>query len=218
MGEEVRPELAATFVDPRRATGDEKVTRADSVEPVEPLARGSTIGRYLVLDVLGAGGMGVVYTAFDPQLDRKVAVKVVRHRRRAERDSDGPARMLREAQAIARISHPNVVAVHDVGTLDDQVFIAMELVAGDTLTTWLRSTARTVPQILDVLVQAGRGLAAAHDSGLVHRDVKPDNVLVGRDGRARVVDFGLVREANAPPVSVVTPAEIRPSQPRLATP
>ncbi|HEY5934196.1 MAG TPA: serine/threonine-protein kinase [Kofleriaceae bacterium] len=218
MGEDARPELAATLADPHSVSRDPTITRPDSLAP-DTLPRGSTIGRYLVLDVLGSGGMGVVYTAFDPQLDRKVAIKLVRQRRSTV-DSDGPARMMREAQAIARIAHPNVVAVHDVGAIDDQVFIAMELVAGDTLTDWLKIKPRTVPEILDVLVQAGRGLAAAHRSGLVHRDFKPDNVLVGDDGRARVVDFGLVREANAnlsdtdPDIEV----EVRASQPMLSTP
>jgi tetratricopeptide (TPR) repeat protein/tRNA A-37 threonylcarbamoyl transferase component Bud32 len=213
MGEEA-PELAATLADPLPTARDPKLTRAESVQPLDAFPRGSSIGRYLVLDVLGTGGMGVVYTAFDPKLDRKVAIKIVR-KRRSRNTSDGPARMLREAQAIARISHPNVVAVHDVGTIDEQVFIAMELVAGDTLTAWLRARDRSAAEVVDVLVQAGRGLAAAHASGLVHRDFKPDNILVGHDGRARVVDFGLVREANA---ANDTPVENRASQPMLATP
>jgi tetratricopeptide (TPR) repeat protein/tRNA A-37 threonylcarbamoyl transferase component Bud32 len=213
MGEEA-PELAATLAD-LQPSRDPKITRAESVQPLEAFPRGSSIGRYLVLDVLGTGGMGVVYTAFDPQLDRKVAIKIVRQRRKRT-DSDGPARMLREAQAIARISHPNVVAVHDVGTIEDQVFIAMELVDGETLTAWLRARERSVPEVLDVLIQAGRGLAAAHASGLVHRDFKPDNVLVGID-RTRVVDFGLVREATTTS-SADTVVEVRTSQPMLSTP
>ena len=163
----------------------------------EILPRGSPLGRYLVLEQRGAGGMGVVYSAYDPELDRKVAIKLVRHDPTAAGGSDGRARMLREAQAIARLSHPNVVTVHDVGIALDQVFVAMELVDGLTLTAWLAERPRELPDILAVFAQAGRGLAAAHRAGLVHRDVKPDNILVGNDGRTRVVDFGLVRDVNA---------------------
>ncbi|HUS64516.1 MAG TPA: serine/threonine-protein kinase [Kofleriaceae bacterium] len=163
----------------------------------EILPRGSALGRYLVLEQRGAGGMGVVYSAYDPELDRKVAIKLVRHDPTATGGSDGRARMLREAQAIARLSHPNVITVHDVGIALDQVFVAMELVDGLTVTAWLAERPRELPEILDVFVQAARGLAAAHVAGLVHRDVKPDNILVGNDGRTRVVDFGLVRDVNA---------------------
>lgn len=156
------------------------------------LARGSMLGRYIVLDVLGRGGMGIVYTAYDPQLDRKVALKLLLPGR-----NRGPAariRLQREAQAIARLSHPNVVAVHDVGAMDDQVFIAMELVEGMDLARWQAAERRTRAELLELFFQAGTGLAAAHAAELVHRDFKPENVLVGRDGRARVVDFGLVRK------------------------
>src|SRR5262249_21974848 len=152
----------------------------DSQRPSRPdLARGAQIGRYLILGPLGAGGMGTVYAAYDPELDRKVAIKVLRSDDE-HGDPDARTRMLREAQAIARLSHPNVVAVHDVGPhLEHQIFIAMELVDGTTVTTWLRERERSVSEILDVFVQAGHGLAAAHRAGLVHRDFKPDNVLVG---------------------------------------
>ncbi|MEJ7601245.1 MAG: serine/threonine-protein kinase [Kofleriaceae bacterium] len=216
MREPERPELAATFVDPSEPTVDRKSPpRADSMGDTVRLSRGSTIGRYLVLDVLGAGGMGIVYTAYDPQLDRKVALKLVRSR---SRGAALGARMLREAQAIARISHPNVVAVHDVGTMDDLVFIAMELITGDTLGSWLRVRTRTLAEILTVFDQAGRGLAAAHSSGLVHRDFKPDNVLVGWDGRARVVDFGLVHGIEgASSSSDILVDDVRASDPLLET-
>ncbi|MEX1364976.1 MAG: serine/threonine-protein kinase [Nannocystaceae bacterium] len=153
------------------------------------LPRGTPVDRYVIIDTLGAGGMGVVYVAYDPELDRRVAIKVLL----PSLVGEGRPRLIREAQAIARISHPNVVAVYDVGELDGSVFVAMELIEGRTLGKWLREQARTIPQILDAFRQAGRGLAAAHAADLIHRDFKPDNALVGDDGRVRVVDFGLAR-------------------------
>ena len=155
----------------------------------EALARGTCVGRYVVLDVLGSGGMGVVYRAYDPELDRQIALKVVR-----TPDSD-PQRVLAEAQALARVSHPNVIAVHDVGTLAGAVFLAMELVEGMTLNAWRAATSPSRADIVDVFLAAGRGLAAAHQAGIVHRDFKPSNVMVGSDGRVRVLDFGLARAA-----------------------
>lgn len=150
--------------------------------------RGERVGRYVVTAQLGSGAMGVVYAAVDPKLDRKVAVKVLRYP-----DSRGPARMLREAQALAKLSHPNVIGVFDVGTVDDSVFMAMEFVDGEPLNVWLKSKPRTLQQIVSVFEQAGRGLGTAHAAGLVHRDFKPANVMVGTDMRVRVVDFGLAR-------------------------
>jgi tetratricopeptide (TPR) repeat protein len=170
-----------------------------AIEPPEIIARGSAIGRYLVLEPLGEGAMGVVYAAFDPELDRKVAIKLLRaHLSRDETAPDWRARMVREAQAMARISHPNVMPVYDVGTHGDRVFVAMELVDGVTLKEWLRRGARSLRERLAVCVAAGRGLAAAHAVGLIHRDFKPDNILVGADGRPRVTDFGLARTRAAP--------------------
>ncbi|HVE83509.1 MAG TPA: serine/threonine-protein kinase, partial [Myxococcales bacterium] len=160
----------------------------------DALPRGATIGRYLILRQLGEGGMGVVYAAFDPELDRKIALKLLRPARRSSRSTVAQARLLREAQAMARISHPNVVAVHDVGAHGDEgVFVAMELVQGGTLTDWVERGPRKLDELLRVFIEAGRGLAAAHAAGLVHRDFKPENVLVGADGRVRVTDFGLAR-------------------------
>jgi tetratricopeptide (TPR) repeat protein len=181
--------------------------------PAASLARGSMLSRYLVLDLLGRGGWGEVYSAFDPELDRKIAIKVMRPETAAEtRDTEGRARLLREAQAMARLQHPNVIAVHDVGLLppsagvrDERLFIAMELVDGVTLRQWLEDAPRTWRQLLDMFIQAGRGLAAAHAAGLIHRDFKPDNVLVGKDGRARVLDFGLVRSEGVSEGSEATP-------------
>ena len=158
------------------------------------LARGATIGRYLVLERLGAGGMGVVYAAYDPELDRKVAVKLL-HSGGARDPETGRARLLREAQAMAKLAHPNVVAVHDVGTFGDEVFVAMEFVQGRTLSAWLEEAARGWRAVLGMFLETGRGLSAAHAAGLVHRDFKPDNVLIGADGRPRVTDFGLARVA-----------------------
>src|SRR5688572_4650865 len=159
------------------------------------LARGATIGRYVVLGLVGRGGMGEVYAAYDPELDRKVAVKLLRIKRGAGvSQAEGRQRTLREAQAIARLSHPNVVVVFDVGTYEDQVFIAMEFVDGHTATYWVQAAERSWQEILKVFLAAGRGLAAAHEKGLVHRDFKPDNVMVGRDNQVRVMDFGLARQ------------------------
>ena len=158
------------------------------------LSIGDRVGRYLVLSTLGAGGMGMVFAAYDPQLDRKIALKVLRTNLGPGTD-DARKRLKREAQAIAQLNHPNVVGVYDVGTTGtgDDVYIAMEFVEGDTLTTWLKRWPRTWREILEVFAQAGRGLIAAHGVGLLHRDFKPDNVLVGSDGRVRVTDFGLAR-------------------------
>src|SRR5947207_8982733 len=142
--------------------------------------------------------MGVVFAAYDPQLDRKVALKLLRANLGANA-KDARARLKREAQAIAQLNHPNVVGVYDVGTTDDgDVYIAMEFVEGDTLTTWLKRWPRTWREILEIFHQAARGLLAAHGVGLLHRDFKPDNVLVGGDGRVRVTDFGLARSVLAP--------------------
>ncbi|MBZ5712207.1 protein kinase domain-containing protein [Nannocystis pusilla] len=158
----------------------------------EPVVEPRRIGRFALLRRLGAGSMGVVYAAYDPQLDRKVAVKLLK-RGDGEPNPRWQDRLLREAQALAKLSHPNVVQIHEVGFHGDEVFVAMEFVTGMTLRTWLSELRRSWQEIVAVFVQAARGLAAAHAADLVHRDVKPDNILVGADGRVRVVDFGLVR-------------------------
>ena len=158
------------------------------------LGRGAAIGRFVVLGLLGKGGMGEVYAAHDPELERQVAIKLLRGGAASE-SPEGRTRLMREAQAIARVSHPNVVVVYDVGTLGNRVFIAMELVAGHTLRYWMHERTRTWPEVLEVFVAAGRGLAAAHERELVHRDFKPDNVMITPDGQVRVMDFGLVQLA-----------------------
>jgi serine/threonine protein kinase len=148
-----------------------------------------TYGRYRLDTVIGSGGMGIVYRAWDPELSRPVAIKVLH---RSDEDTLGRARLVREARSLARLSHPNVCHVYDVGSDGDEVWVAMELIDGVTLREWA-SEARTARELLDVLLGAAEGLAAAHDAGLVHRDVKPENVLVTRDARAIVTDFGLAR-------------------------
>jgi serine/threonine protein kinase len=160
-----------------------------------PLPRGAPLGRFVVLDVLGVGGMGVVYAAYDPDLDRKVALKRLRPQASAHQtDADARDRLLREAQAMARLSHANVVRVYEVVREGDEAYIAMEYVAGETLGAWSRAAPRTPDEILSVFTAAGRGLAAAHAVDVVHRDFKPDNVLVDSDGRVCVGDFGLARQ------------------------
>ncbi|WP_163989883.1 tetratricopeptide repeat protein [Pyxidicoccus caerfyrddinensis] len=158
-----------------------------------PLERGATLSRYVVLERIGAGAMGVVYAAYDPELDRQVALKVLRPEGRQVEELR--QRLVLEAQSLARLSHANVVSVFDVGTHGDCVFLTMELVDGVTLAEWLKQP-RSWQEVLRIFTEAGRGLAAAHAAGLVHRDFKPANVLVGRDGRARVTDFGMARPLN----------------------
>jgi predicted Ser/Thr protein kinase len=151
------------------------------------------IGRYRLGDRLGAGGMGVVFRAHDASLDRAVAMKLLRSGYEADA---GTERLQREARAMARLSHPHVVTVYDVGAHEGTVFVAMEYVDGVTLREWLADP-HSVGDVLSVLRQAGEGLAAAHEAGLVHRDFKPENVMVGRDGRVRVLDFGLAKPVDA---------------------
>jgi tRNA A-37 threonylcarbamoyl transferase component Bud32/tetratricopeptide (TPR) repeat protein len=164
-----------------------------STPGAEPaLARGTALGRFVVLGLVGRGAMGEVYAAYDPELDRKIAIKLLRARTGDAQDNR--ARLMREAKATAKISHPNVVVVYDAGTFGERVFIAMEFVEGHTLRFWLQAQERTWHEILDVFVAAGRGLAAAHDKELVHRDFKPDNVMITAQGNhVRVMDFGLAR-------------------------
>ena len=155
--------------------------------PSALLPKGTAVGRHVIVEPRGSGAMGVVYLAYDPELDRRVALKLLR-------PGGAPERMLREAQAMARVAHPNVVAIHDVGRVGGAVYLAMEYVDGSTLREWCRPEAgRPWSEVCRAFVQAGHGLAAAHEAGLVHRDFKPENVLVGTDGRVRVTDFGLAR-------------------------
>ncbi|HZN91861.1 MAG TPA: serine/threonine-protein kinase, partial [Myxococcales bacterium] len=174
------------------AQGNE--SRSDRLQP------GDTLGRFVVLGKQGAGGMGVVYAAYDPELDRKVALKILRSDAERSLAAELRTRLLREAQAMARLSHPNVIPVYDVGTFGAQVFVAMEFVEGSTLTRHQRALPQDRSRwraVLALYLQAGRGLAAAHAAGLIHRDFKPDNALVSKDGQVRVVDFGLARPEGA---------------------
>jgi eukaryotic-like serine/threonine-protein kinase len=158
---------------------------------------GAMLGRYRLERMLGEGGMGVVHAAFDPDLERRVALKVLRS---VDQLGDARQRLLREARAMARLTHENVVVVHEVGTANDRDYVAMELIDGQTLAEWLAGKPRQVHQIVDAFCAAGRGLAAAHAAGLVHRDFKPHNVLRRRDGRIVVTDFGLARGVDAAPM------------------
>ena len=195
--------------DDRTIAADDRTIAADDVvDPTPRLIAGAAVGRYVLQTRLGEGGMGVVWTAHDPELDRPVAIKLLTSSR-----SDSQARLLREAQAMAKLAHPNVVAVFDVGLHAGQVYVAMELVAGVTLRAWLDADPRRPwRSILDMFLQAGRGLAAAHAVGLVHRDFKPENALVGEDGRLRVLDFGLAALRDAPGLTAPH-ATLRPHEP-----
>ena len=166
-----------------------------------------TIGRYRVERVLGVGGMGTVYAAFDPDLERRVALKLLN----ADRVGDElRARLLREARAMARLQHTNVVTVYEVGTEGGRDYVAMELVEGETLKAWLEVATREPDAIVAAFAAAGQGLAAAHAAGIVHRDFKPHNVLRRRDGRVMVTDFGLARgvEASSPVNALETTATV----------
>ena len=192
---EVQRYLALPDGDEARARIEEHLDGCDACRALvagaaQVAAAPDRISRYVIGERIGAGAMGIVHAAFDPELRRRVAIKLLVQR--------ADARLLREAQALARVSHPNVIPIYDVGTHEGGVFLAMELVDGESLTAWLASRARSPAEIVGVLTAAGRGLAAAHAAGLVHRDFKPDNLLVGRDGRVRVTDFGLARDRGEP--------------------
>ncbi|MFT3836056.1 MAG: serine/threonine-protein kinase [Myxococcaceae bacterium] len=191
---------------PDDGTHDTVISLTQSDPNIPRYLRGAPIDRYVVLERLGKGGMGEVYSAYDPDLDRKVALKLLRPDFAATATADElRVRLVREAQAMARLSHPNVVTVHDVGIVNNQVFVAMEFVEGQTATQWLKEKRRAWTQVLDVFISAGKGLWAAHSVGITHRDFKPDNVIVAKDGRVKVMDFGLaqarVDPAAPPPVS-----------------
>ncbi len=185
------------------ADGREVATQTTAVLGVRPrplsLAPGTQIGRYVIGERVGRGGMGVVYKAHDPELDRYVAIKLLRVKARRDdedRSKNPRVRLLREAQAMAQLSHPNVISVYDAGEYEGAVFLAMELVQGVSMRTWLRERPRTWREVVSVMLEAGRGLAAAHGHRLVHRDFKPDNIMLGADGRVCVIDFGLARHAD----------------------
>ncbi|HEX8703798.1 MAG TPA: serine/threonine-protein kinase [Myxococcaceae bacterium] len=225
-GPEQEPKAEPPPEAPAAEWGAPTVVRSGSAqEPVAAegpelpaLMPGNTLaGRYTVLDKLGQGGMGVVVAAYDARLDRRVALKLLRRLERGEGEELEEAWLVREAQAMAKLSHPNVVAVYDAGTLEDgSIFIAMEYIQGQNLRRWRNQEPRAWRQVLEAYVAAGRGLAAAHAAGLIHRDFKADNVLVGQDGRVRVTDFGLARTQSAAESGGQAPALPRPSQEPVA--
>ena len=171
-------------------TGTTQSGPPGELRPRTPRGAPQQLGRFAVRGVLGSGAMGIVYEAVDDELDRRVALKLVHPELSSE---SRQRRLLREAQALARLAHPNVLAVYEVGSVDGALFIAMEHVDGQNLEEWLGERPREWTELVRVFAQAGAGLAAAHAVGLIHRDFKPANVLIGRDGRVRVADFGLAR-------------------------
>ncbi len=183
------------------SSADTLLARREEEERIPPPPESAQrLSRFVLLDQLGSGGMGTVYAAWDSKLERRVALKVLRAEA-FQSSFEGRRLLLAEARAMARLAHPNVVGLHDVLEDDGQVMLAMEFIDGGNMRSWLR-TKPSVDQILDVLMEAGRGLAAAHAQNILHRDFKPDNVLIGRDGRARVSDFGIAAHARAAPGNV----------------
>ena len=201
--------------EPPRTASNERLSSDDALGissgMVDDLRRGEPLDHFIVIEKIGEGAMGEVVAAYDADLDRKVAVKLLKPRDDEQLHDQAVARLFREAKAMARLSHPNVATVHEVGLVGERVFIAMEYVPGVDLRTWLQDPARTDAEILGAFLAAGRGLAAAHAAGVIHRDFKPSNVMVGHDGRVCVVDFGLARALTG---AAVTP---RPEAPAPAT-
>src|SRR6185436_16415008 len=181
---------------------------ARAISPSGGAGGGGLLGdRYRLLEPLGAGGMGVVYAAFDTKLSRKVAVKRLRETGLGTPAEKRRGRFMREAQLLASLSHPNVLTVHDVGGADRELYVVMELVDGAPVSRWLSEARPDWRKIIDVFLQAGRGLVAAHQLGIVHRDIKPDNILVANNGRVLVGDFGLAGLAgNLTPVADPSPS------------
>jgi serine/threonine-protein kinase len=168
------------------ATSEQTIPAAETYPAIAP---GTVIGRYVVEGLLGVGGMGIVYAVRDTALGRPVALKVLR----SGNDASSNGRLAREARTMAQLSHPNLVSVFELGEWEGRVYLAMELIDGLSLDGWRKARAPGNGEVLRVLLEAGRGLAAAHAAGVVHRDFKPGNILVGRDGRVWVTDFGLAR-------------------------
>ncbi len=195
MSKDRHKEQGATEASCSNQAGDtlDSLGRAYEAGQVGGLAPGSQAGRYMILDQIGRGGMGLIYQAYDPELDRRIALKVLRVKKsNPDKAARARERLLREAKALAQLSHPNVVSAFDVGTLGQDVFVAMELVEGQNLKEWTRARQPSIRQRVQAMVAAGNGVVAAHKAGLIHRDLKPENILIGDDGRVKVLDFGLV--------------------------
>ncbi len=189
-------ELARLSVVERRSKTADGDACTDDSNGRADLAPGMQVARYTLMYRIGAGGMGVVYAALDPDLDRTVAIKL---QSGPDRTIAARARLRKEAKAMAKLSHPNVAAVYEVGSWQGWDFVVMEYVDGNDVAKWLAQTPRSWRDVLDVFVAGGRGVAAAHEAGIVHRDIKPSNLLLGRDGRVRVTDFGLALASKLPP-------------------
>jgi len=186
-----------------RAVLAEAALDQGETDPSDSALFSKSVGRYRLLALLGAGAAGVVYRAFDPELERVVALKILVNS--AEDSGQGPKEhILREARAMAQLSHPNVVTVFDVGLADESVFIVMDYAPGTTLEKWLQAAERSQAEIVAAFSAAGRGLEAAHAKRLVHRDFKPENVLVSSDGQVKVTDFGLARSLGRAERGVLT--------------
>lgn len=181
-------------------------TGMEPVVPPETPIKDQTIGRFVLRGELGRGAMGIVYLAHDPELDREVAVKVLAVQ--SPMAAEEAERLRREGQSLARLSHPNVVTVYEAGTEDKQYYVVMELLEGTTLDLWLAAAERSSSEIIEVFRNAGTGLNAAHEAGLVHRDFKPSNLMVPHGTDAKVTDFGLVRIHDEDSASLPSPEDL----------
>ncbi|MGB1015605.1 MAG: serine/threonine-protein kinase, partial [Nannocystaceae bacterium] len=200
----IRPTLEAPSLDEAYRKTEIKSVANSAPRVLRTPAEPRQIGRFAVQGRLGQGGMGVVYAAYDEGLDRRVAVKLL------HATIDGPTghnRLRQEARSLAQLSHPNVVPVYEVGIHENTPYLAMELVEGQTLREWVEAQTRPNIALLAMYLEIGRGLQATHNVGVIHRDFKPDNVLIGDDGRPRIVDFGLARVG---PPKAVRPAPVAP--------
>jgi len=169
------------------------VAPPESLAP-DTLAAGTLVGRFVILGLIGRGAMGEVYRAHDPQLDRSIAIKLLRAGLgETDKTKSAPLRLMQEARSMARVSHPHVIAAHEVGMHDDRVFLVMEWVDGVTLDQWLKAKPRPWRDVVRLFMKAGAGLAAAHEAGVLHRDFKPHNVMVTSHDEPRITDFGLAR-------------------------
>lgn len=201
-GDTIEPSMTDSATEPRTGPGFETARLFASVnaELFGEAPPELTLGRYRVIDILGSGGMGVVYRAYEPELDRIVALKIVRPRMDATKSAKYLARFVREGRMMAKLGHPNILAVYEAGTQDDVGYLAMEFVSGGTLGDWARAhpvgEGGRLDAILDFAIAAGEALVAAHAKKVVHRDIKPENMLLDAAGRLKLADFGIARVAD----------------------